>query len=124
MNGTTLGAILLGNISRWDHPAIIEQNPSKAGRLPSRPITRVVRRPGSGGTYIYSSGVASLDPAFRSSVGFGSSIPWMGPGKVVSVVSDKQILDAVKSNPNSIGYVSLSEVRILSVSNLFEGSPL
>jgi phosphate transport system substrate-binding protein len=62
-----LARIFLGQITRWDDPAITALNPGTS--LPDAPITVVHRSDGSGTTYIFSNYLSSVSPTWAAKVG-------------------------------------------------------
>ena len=69
-----LAAIFLGQISRWNDPALTALNPGIT--LPAAPITVVHRSDGSGTTYIFSNYLSGIDPAWAARVGTGTTLTW------------------------------------------------
>ncbi len=57
-----LAEIFLGQITRWNDPALTSLNPGIT--LPDAAITVVHRSDGSGTTYIFSNYLSSVDPAW------------------------------------------------------------
>jgi phosphate transport system substrate-binding protein len=56
----TVVQIFNGQITRWNDPTILEDNPDVADLLPDQPITLVVREDSSGTTSIFMSCVQSF----------------------------------------------------------------
>jgi phosphate transport system substrate-binding protein len=67
LTGPVLAAIYLGQITRWNDPAITALNPGIT--LTPASITVVHRSDGSGTTYIFSNYLSSVDPAWAAKVG-------------------------------------------------------
>ena len=74
LTGPVLAQIFLGQITNWDDPAIAALNPHLA--LPNAPIFVVHRSDGSGTTYIFTSYLSSVDPAWATKVGTGKTVNW------------------------------------------------
>ena len=72
LTGPVLAAIYLGQITRWNDPAITALNPGAP--LPDASIAVVHRSDGSGTTYIFSNYLSSVDPTWAPAA-FGSSPP-------------------------------------------------
>ena len=98
----TLAGIYLGTIKTWNDPKLAADNPGLA--LPSAGIVPVFRSDGSGTTFAFTDYLAKVSPDFKSKVGAGTSVNW--PGGVGAKGNDG-VAGAVKSTPNSIGYVEL-----------------
>jgi phosphate transport system substrate-binding protein len=100
LTGPVLAAIFLGQITRWNDPAITALNPGIT--LPAASVTVVHRSDGSGTTYIFSNYLSSVDPTWAAKVGTGKTLNWPageggeGNGSVTSTVF---------RTPFSIGYV-------------------
>ena len=76
LTGPVLAQIFLGQITNWDDPAIAALNPHLA--FPNAPIFVVHRSDGSGTTYIFTSYLSSVDPAWAAEVGTGKTVRWPG----------------------------------------------
>jgi phosphate transport system substrate-binding protein len=74
LTGPVLAAIYLGQITRWNDPAITVLNPGIT--LPPAPITVVHRSDGSGTTYIFSNYLSAVDPAWAARVGAAKTLNW------------------------------------------------
>jgi len=61
LTGPVLAAIYLGQITRWNDPALTTLNPGLS--LPAAAINVVHRSDGSGTTYIFSNYLSSVDPS-------------------------------------------------------------
>ena len=103
LSGPVLANIYLGNITRWNDAQIVGLNPGV--RLPNRPITVVRRSDGSGTTYIYTSYLKAVSPAWARQVGAGKAVAW--PTGLGGRGNDG-VAALVKSTPGSIGYVELA----------------
>jgi phosphate transport system substrate-binding protein len=100
LTGPVLAAIFLGQITRWNAPAITALNPGIT--LPDAPITVIHRSDGSGTTYIFSNYLSSIDPAWAAKVGTGKTLDWpTGEG----AEGNPGVATAVYRTPFSIGYV-------------------
>jgi phosphate transport system substrate-binding protein len=100
LTGPVLAAIFLGQITRWNDPAITALNPGIA--LPPAAITVVHRSDGSGTTYIFSNYLSSVSPAWAAKVGTGKTLTWpAGEG----AEGNPGVATEVYRTPFSIGYV-------------------
>jgi len=100
LTGPVLAAIFLGQITRWNDPALTALNPALP--LPAAPINVVHRSDGSGTTYIFSNYLSTVDPAWASKVGTGKTLTWpAGEG----AEGNGGVATAVNRTPFSIGYV-------------------
>ena len=100
LTGPVLAAIFLGQITRWNDPAITALNPGST--LPAASIPVVHRSDGSGTTYIFSNYLSSIDPAWAAKVGTGKTLNWpAGEG----AEGNGGVTSTVFRTPFSIGYV-------------------
>ena len=100
LNGTTLADIFLGNITKWNDPAIKKLNPTL--RLPDQNIAVVRRADGSGTSFVFTSYLSKISPAWKDKVGTGSSVKWpVGVGGK----GNEGVSAFVQRISGSIGYV-------------------
>jgi phosphate transport system substrate-binding protein len=103
MTGAVLARIYLGDISKWDDPAIKALNPKVS--LPSTSITPVYRSDNSGTSYNFTDYLSAVSPAWKSKIGVGVNANWPSGqgGKGSSGVA------GVVSNTNgALGYVDVA----------------
>jgi phosphate transport system substrate-binding protein len=106
LTGPVLARIFLGQITRWNDPAITALNPGI--NLPDASITVVHRSDSSGTTYIFSNYLSSVDPAWATGVGTGKTLNWpVGEG----AEGNASVASTVYSTPFSIGYVEQAYER-------------
>jgi phosphate transport system substrate-binding protein len=103
LTGAVLARIYLGQITKWDDPAITALNPRDD--LPNEHINVVHRSDSSGTTYIFTDYLSSVSPAWAHGPGTSKTIKWpVGfAGKASSGVAT-----FLKALPGSIGYFELS----------------
>jgi phosphate transport system substrate-binding protein len=103
LTGPVLAEIFLGQITKWDDPAITALNPG--ADLPDAYITVVHRSDGSGTTYIFSGYFSHVSPAWAAKVGAGRSLKWP-----VGYAADGNpgVAAAINRISYSIGYVERS----------------
>lgn len=103
LTGAVLAQIFLGQITRWNDPAIAALNPTV--ELPDLGITVVHRADSSGTTYIFTNYLSSVSPTWSSGPGTSKVVRWptgigaKGSPGVAKVVSHVE---------GSIGYFELS----------------
>ncbi len=74
LDGPTIANIYLGNITKWDDPAIAKLNPGL--KLPSTAIAVVHRSDGSGTTFIFTNYLSKVSPEWKQKVGDGTAVQW------------------------------------------------
>ncbi len=100
LTGPVLAAIYLGQITRWNDPAIAALNPGLS--LPDAAINVMHRSDGSGTTYIFSNYLSSVSPAWAAKVGTGKTLNWpVGEGDE----GNGGVATALYRTPFSIGYI-------------------
>jgi phosphate transport system substrate-binding protein len=100
LSGPLLGSIFMGQVKRWDDPAIHKLNPTI--KMPALPITVVHRSDGSGTSFIFTSYLAQTSPAWAQAVGASDSVNW--PTGLGGKGNDG-VSAFVKQTVGSIGYV-------------------
>jgi phosphate transport system substrate-binding protein len=100
LTGPVLAEIYLGQITRWNDPALVALNPGIT--LPNAAITVVHRSDGSGTTYIFSDYLSTVSQAWAAKVGRGKSLNWpAGEG----AEGNGGVTTEVFRTPFSIGYI-------------------
>src|SRR5258708_32276363 len=74
IDGPTLARIFLGEIKKWDDPAIAKLNPG--AKLPSQAIALVHRSDGSGTTFNFTYYLSDVSPDWKSKVGTTTAVRW------------------------------------------------
>jgi phosphate transport system substrate-binding protein len=100
LSGQVLSKIYLGEIVKWDDPAIKALNPKL--KLPSAAILTVHRADGSGTTFNFANYLSKVNPEWASKVGADTAIDWpsgVGGKGNAGVAAD------VQQTVGSIGYV-------------------
>lgn len=100
LDGPLLAGIFLGEIKRWNDPALAALNPGLA--LPDAAITVVHRSDGSGTTYNFSDYLARVSPQWQAKVGTGATLRWPTG---IGGKGNEGVAAYVRQLPNSIGYV-------------------
>jgi phosphate transport system substrate-binding protein len=98
-----LASIYLGEIGRWNDPALALVNPGVA--LPDQPIAVVFRTDGSGTTAIFTRFLSTTSPRWLERVGIGKSIRWpVGIG----AKGNEGVTGQLQATPGAIGYTELA----------------
>ncbi len=80
LSGSVLADIYLGNITKWNDPAIKKLNPGL--NLPDLRITVVHRSDGSGTTFIFTDYLAKVSHEWKAKLGVGKAVDWPSSGNV------------------------------------------
>jgi phosphate transport system substrate-binding protein len=103
LSGQTLAGIFLGKITKWNDPAIANDN--KGVNLPVDSIVVVHRTDGSGTTFVWTDYLTKVSPDWEKGPGRGQSVEFpVGLGAKGS----EGVAGQVKQTLNSIGYVELT----------------
>ncbi len=103
LTGPVIAEIFMGQITRWNDPAITSLNHGVA--LPAEPITVVHRSDGSGTTYIFSNYLSSVDQAWAARLGASTTIRWPAG---LGAKGNPGVATAIARTPFSIGYIERS----------------
>lgn len=105
LSGKVLSGIYFGKITKWNDPKIKALNPGL--KLPGMTITPVFRSDGSGTTYAFARYLSKISPAWRSEIGYATSIhfPTGVGGK-----GNAGVTSIVTKTPGSIGYIEASYI--------------
>ncbi|HDL6961143.1 TPA: phosphate ABC transporter substrate-binding protein PstS [Yersinia enterocolitica] len=106
LDGKTLGDIYLGNVKKWNDPAIVKLNPGV--KLPDQNIAVVRRADGSGTSFVFTSYLAKVSAEWKEKVGAGSTVNW--PTGLGGKGNDG-IAAFVQRLPGSIGYVEYAYAK-------------
>ena len=103
LTADTIAGIFLGEITKWNDPAITAENPGL--NLPDKEIVTAHRSDGSGTTFIFTDYLTTISPTWDEQIGKGKSVPWpMG----LAAAGNEGVAAIVKSTEYSIGYVELA----------------
>jgi phosphate transport system substrate-binding protein len=100
IDGPTLARIFLGEVKKWNDPALAKLNPH--AKLPNQAIAVVHRSDGSGTTFNFAYYLSDVSPGWKSKVGFATSVQWpVGIG----AKGNEGVANNVGNTKGSIGYV-------------------
>src|SRR5438045_295406 len=102
LDGNTIAAIFLGQITKWNDPKLAALNPGT--NLPDQEIVLVHRSDGSGTTYIFTDYLSKVSPEWKAKVGTNTSVNWPAGlgGK-----GNEGVAGQIKQTPGALGYVEL-----------------
>ena len=112
LDGSTVAAIFLGRVTRWNAPAIRRLNPGRA--LPAKPIDVVHRADSTGTTQLFTSYLAASSGEWSRRLGADDAVAWpVGRG----AESNAAAVEAVARTDGAIGYVDAGSPRSAGVSH-------
>ena len=101
-----LVGIFLGEITRWDDPALKAANPGV--KLPGESIYVVHRSDKSGTTAIFTTYLSEISEKWKKQVGFGGEVKWpVGTGGK----GNEGVAEYVRKKNYSIGYVEFAYAK-------------
>ena len=105
LSGPVVAEIYLGKITKWNSPKIKKLNPKL--HLPGLTITVAFRSDGSGTTYAFTNYLSKVSSAWRSSVGYATSVRFpVGVG----AKGNPGVTSVVDTTKGAIGYIETSYV--------------
>jgi len=100
IDGPTLAKVFLGEIKRWNDPALKKLNPH--ANLPNQAIAVVHRSDGSGTTFNFTYYLSDVSGDWKSKVGTNTSVQWpVGIG----AKGNEGVANNVANTKGSVGYV-------------------
>lgn len=103
LTGEAISGIFLGEITRWNDPAIAAENPGTD--LPDEEIVTVHRSDGSGTTFVFTDYLTAVSPAWDERVGKGKSVSWPSG---IGAAGNEGVAGIVRSTEHSVGYIELA----------------
>ena len=110
LDGATVAAIYMGEITKWDDARIKKLNPKLP--LPATNIAPVYRSDGSGTNFLFSDYLSKASPKFQSSVGAATSVQWpVGIG----AKGNEGVANMTSQTDGAIGYVEYAYAKQTSM---------
>lgn len=103
LTADVIAGMFLGDITRWDDPAIVAENPELS--LPDEEIITAHRSDGSGTTFIFTDYLSTVSPAWDEQIGKGKSVPWPSG---LAAAGNEGVAGIIKSTEYAIGYIELA----------------
>ena len=106
LDGATVAAIYLGDITQWNDAQIKRLNPKLT--LPATAIAPVYRSDGSGTNFLFSDFLSKASPKFQSRVGANTSVQWpVGIG----AKGNEGVANMTAQTDGAIGYVEYAYAK-------------
>ena len=106
LDGPTVAAIYMGEITKWDDARIKKLNPKLA--LPATNVAPIYRSDGSGTNFLFSNYLASTSPKFQMSIGAATSVQWpVGIG----AKGNEGVANMTRQTDGAIGYVEYAYAK-------------
>ena len=103
LTADAVSKIFLGEITKWNDPAIAKENPGL--NLPNKSIVTAHRSDGSGTTFVFTDYLSAVSPTWHDKVGKGKSVPWPTG---LAAAGNEGVAGIVKSTEYSVGYIELA----------------
>jgi phosphate transport system substrate-binding protein len=106
LDGATVAAMYLGEITTWNDPRIKKLNPTLA--LPATAIAPIYRSDGSGTNFLFSNYLSNSYPKFKDSIGANTSVQWpVGIG----AKGNEGVANMTAQTDGAIGYVEYAYAK-------------
>jgi phosphate transport system substrate-binding protein len=106
LDGSTLAKIFMGEITKWDDPAIAKLNDKV--KLPSTAIAVVHRSDGSGTSFIFTTYLSQSSADWKSKVGADAAVEWpVGIG----AKGNEGVANNVAQTKGAVGYVEYAYAK-------------
>jgi phosphate transport system substrate-binding protein len=106
VDGPTLARIYMGEIKKWNDPAIAKLNPGV--NLPAMAIAVVHRSDGSGTTFIFTNYLSKVSAAWKKKVGNSTAVRWpTGLG----AKGNEGVANQTRQTQGAIGYVEYAYAK-------------
>jgi len=100
IDGPTLAKIFMGEITKWNDPAIAKLN--DGAKLPDQAIAIVHRSDGSGTTFNFTYYLSDVSADWKSKVGTNTSVQWPAG---IGAKGNEGVANNVANTKGSVGYV-------------------
>ncbi len=100
LDGDTLAKIFLGDIKKWNDPAIAKLNPK--AKLPDMAVAIVHRSDGSGTTFNFTYYLSEVNADWKSKVGTNAAVQWPAG---IGAKGNEGVANNVANTKGSVGYV-------------------
>ncbi|MEI8274649.1 MAG: phosphate ABC transporter substrate-binding protein PstS [Hyphomicrobiales bacterium] len=100
LDGDTLAKIFLGDIKKWNDPAIAKLNPK--AKLPDQAVAIVHRSDGSGTTFNFTYYLSEVNADWKSKVGTNAAVQWPAG---IGAKGNEGVANNVANTKGSVGYV-------------------
>ena len=106
LDGATVAAIYLGDITQWNDPQIKKLNPKL--NLPNTAIAPVYRSDGSGTNFLFSDYLSKTNPKFKSTIGANTSVQWPTG---IGAKGNEGVANMTTQTDGAIGYVEYAYAK-------------
>jgi phosphate transport system substrate-binding protein len=106
LDGPTVAAIYMGEITQWNDARIKKLNPKLA--LPATAIAPIYRSDGSGTNFLFSTFLSNSSPKFKDSIGAATSVQWPNG---IGAKGNEGVANMTAQTDGAIGYVEYAYAK-------------
>jgi phosphate transport system substrate-binding protein len=106
LDGATVAAIYLGEITKWNDARIKKLNPTVA--LPATAIAPIYRSDGSGTNFLFSNYLSNSSPKFKDTIGANTSVQWP---QGIGAKGNEGVANMTAQTDGAIGYVEYAYAK-------------
>src|SRR6202049_4618619 len=106
LDGATLAAIYLGEITKWNDARVQKLNPKLA--LPATAVAPVYRSDGSGTNFLFTDYLSKSSPKFKDSIGANASVQWPTG---IGAKGNEGVANMTTQTDGAIGYVEYAYAK-------------
>jgi phosphate transport system substrate-binding protein len=106
LDGVTVAAIYLGEITKWNDARIRKLNPSLA--LPATAIAPIYRSDGSGTNFLFSNYLSNSSAKFKETIGASTSVQWPAG---IGAKGNEGVANMTTQTDGAIGYVEYAYAK-------------
>jgi phosphate transport system substrate-binding protein len=106
LDGATVAAIYLGEITKWNDARIQKLNPKLT--LPATAIAPVYRSDGSGTNFLFSNFLSNSYPKFKETIGANTSVQWPAG---IGAKGNEGVANMTAQTDGAIGYVEYAYAK-------------
>jgi len=106
LDGPTVAAIYLGDITQWNDARIKKLNPKLA--LPATAIAPIYRSDGSGTNFLFTTFLSNSSPKFKDSIGAATSVQWPNG---IGAKGNEGVANMTAQTDGAIGYVEYAYAK-------------
>jgi len=106
LDGATIAAIYLGEITSWSDPKIRKLNPKLT--LPTSAIAPIYRADGSGTNFLFTDFLSKSNPEFKEKVGADKSVQWPTG---IGAKGNEGVANMTTQTDGAIGYVEYAYAK-------------
>ncbi len=109
LSGTILADMYQGTITMWNDPMIRAANPGMT--LPAVRVAPLHRKDSSGDTFLFTSYLATQNPAWASSASYGTIVAWPAATQPFAFDGNAGMVTGCRATPGCVAYIGISYLK-------------